>query len=633
MRDTERSWPSASPEPPATPAAPRTQIGPYQLIAKIGEGGMGTVWLTKLPGPAGFNKLAVVKELRADLAGSPAFVEMFLNEARLAARLTHPNVIHTYGANEDRGRLYIAMEYLDGQPWSQVRHALWANRSLPLALHLKVLVDALTGLHYAHELRDYDGTPLQVVHRDMSPQNVFVTYDGLVKVVDFGVARAVTQRLTPPPPPPAGSLVPPPPAGSLPPVRTSQRPIFVGKVAYSGPEQIRGEQVDRRADVFAVGVMLWEALAGRRLMELDPSQDRTEAVRKRASEPAPRIRDVVSSMPRLLSDICDRALALDPNDRFSTAAEFRDAIKAYLDANAPDLDSAQLGQLVSSAFRDERSRINGLIERSLMRSLPAAEPPPVESLIDTLRPPPESADHTIRADLSELASVSRLEDEALLKEVTNSSVASVRSPIEPAVEEPPPPIVDKRKQQIMLAAIGAIALLLVWIAYRVSIKPADDVTALPLSPTPAELAATPPAVAPSPKPSEIRLEISAKPANASIFLDGAPLQNPFSGQLKADGEMHILRVTAPGMQTQEKVVQLDGDKMLQVELLPAAQQPLQGTAAGQHVGRPISNRPRPHAGEQPQQPSREGPREGDNDFDSRITPESKQRPIYEEDPY
>jgi serine/threonine protein kinase len=208
MRDTERNWPmSAESKPPSD--GPRTQIGPYQLIAKIGEGGMGTVWLTKLPGPAGFNKLAVVKELRADLAGSPAFVEMFLNEARLAARLTHPNVIHTYGANEDRGRLYIAMEYLDGQPWSQVRHVLWTNRSLPLALHLKVLADALTGLHYAHELRDYDGTPLQVVHRDMSPQNVFVTYDGLVKVVDFGVARALpSPRLTPPPP--AGSLAPPP---------------------------------------------------------------------------------------------------------------------------------------------------------------------------------------------------------------------------------------------------------------------------------------------------------------------------------------------------------------------------------------------------------------------------------------
>jgi eukaryotic-like serine/threonine-protein kinase len=621
MRDTERDWPFPA-ESKAPSDGPRTQIGPYQLIAKIGEGGMGTVWLTKLPGPAGFNKLAVVKELRADLTGSAAFVEMFLNEARLAARLTHPNVIHTYGANEDRGRLYIAMEYLDGQPWSQVRHVLWANRSLPLALHLKVLADALTGLHYAHELRDYDGTALQVVHRDMSPQNVFVTYDGLVKVVDFGVARALpsSPRLTPPPP--AGSLAPPP--------RKSEAPMFVGKVAYSGPEQLRGEAVDRRADVFAVGVMLWEALAGRRLMETEAGQDRLDAVRKRASEPAPRIRDVVSSMPRVLSDICDRALALDPNDRFSTALEFRDAIKSYLDETAPDLDSAQLGQLVSGAFRDERSRINGLIERSLMRSLPAS-PPPIESLIDTLRPPPESGDHTIRADLSELASVSKMQDEALLVEASNSAV-STRSPLEPTKGE------DAKRKQLLMIAGGVIALLFVWVGYRVATHAPDDVTVQPLPDAqPADTAAAQPAPAPSltaaAAPAEITLEISAVPANASIFLDGAQLKNPFSGKVKSDSELHILRVSAPGMQTQEKVVPLDGDKMLHVALLPAPTQPFQANVPAQPGRRPGAetrwrDREPPAA-----RPSEAAPREGPPDFDTRITPEAKPREIYEEDPY
>jgi serine/threonine protein kinase len=624
MRDTERNWPLPSESKPPGDG-PRTQIGPYQLIAKIGEGGMGTVWLTKLPGPAGFNKLAVVKELRADLTGSAAFVEMFLNEARLAARLTHPNVIHTYGANEDRGRLYIAMEYLDGQPWSQVRHVLWANRSLPLALHLKVLADTLTGLHYAHELRDYDGTALQVVHRDMSPQNVFVTYDGLVKVVDFGVARALpSPRLTPPPP--AGSLAPPPP-----PPRKSEAPMFVGKVAYSGPEQLRGEPVDRRADVFAVGVMLWEALAGRRLMEMEAGQDRLEAVRKRASEPAPRIRDVVSSMPRGLSDICDRALALDPNDRFSTALEFRDAIKSYLDETAPDLDSAQLGQLVSGAFRDERSRINGLIERSLMRSLPAS-PPPVESLIDTLRPPPESGDHTIRADLSELASVSKMQDEAMLVEASNSAV-STRSPLEPEK------IVDPKRKQLLMIGGGVIALLVLWIGYRVATQPPDEVTVQPLPDAPTAGVASPSVAAPSEHavaPAEISLEISAVPANASIFLDGAQLKNPFKGKLKSDDSLHILRVSAPGMQTQEKVVPLDGDKSLHVLLLPAPEQPLQGNAphVAPHPGRRPGVEARPRDREPPAaRPAEAAPRQGDPDFDTRITPEAKPREIYEEDPY
>jgi serine/threonine-protein kinase len=590
---------------------PRTQIGPYQLIAKIGEGGMGTVWLTKLPGPAGFNKLAVVKELRADLTGSSEFVELFLNEARLAARLTHPNVIHTYGANEDQGRLYIAMEYLDGQPWSQVRHALWSNRSLPLALHLKVLADALTGLHYAHELRDYDGTPLQVVHRDMSPQNVFVTYDGLVKVVDFGVARAVTSRRAQER---GGTSVRP----SAP---RSEAPVFVGKIAYSPPEQIRGENVDRRADVFAVGVMLWEALAGRRLME---GQERSEAVRKRALEPAPRIRDVVASVPRVLSDICDRALALDPHDRYSTAAEFRDAIVSYLNETSPDIDSAQLGQLVGNAFRDERSRINGLIERSLMRSTPTA-PPPVESLIDTVRPP-APVEHTIRADLSELASVSTLTDDAAIIEASNSVVSS-RMPLRD----------DHRTQRnMLLVVLGVIVgLFVVFLGIRLATQ-TDEVTVQPLPLTPPSTTQTEPSArtpgksTPSPSqpgtPTEVMLDISAKPARARLYLDGAPLSNPFRGKLKVDGALHILRVAAEGMQTQEKVIQLDGDAALHFELIPIAART--GPAPGERGERGARDRVAPPA----EQPRPAGERKGD-DYDMRITPEVAPRPIYEEDPY
>jgi serine/threonine-protein kinase len=406
--------------------------------------------------------------------------------------------------------------------------------------------------------------------------------------------------------------------------------MFVGKIAYSGPEQIRGEAVDRRADVFAVGVMLWEALAGRRLMEMEAGQDRLEAVRKRASEPAPRIRDVVSSMPRGLSDICDRALALDPNDRFSTALEFRDAIKSYLDETAPDLDSAQLGQLVSGAFRDERSRINGLIERSLMRSLPAS-PPPVESLIDTLRPPPESGDHTIRADLSELASVSKMQDEALLVEASNSAV-STRSPLEPDKAD-----AAKRKQLLMIVG-GVVVLLVLWIGIRAATHSPDDVTVQPLPEAPAETATAAAAAAPSAQaaaPAEITLTISAVPANASIFLDGAQLRNPFTGKLKSDSELHILRVSAPGMETQEKVVPLDGDKMLHVELLRAPNQPLQGSgpAAAHPIRRPGADA-RPRDRETPAaRPAEAAPRASDPDFDTRITPEAKPREIYEEDPY
>ncbi len=621
MRDIERDPSSVSQRPRvesdvrALTDPPRTQIGPYQLIAKIGEGGMGTVWLTKLPGPAGFNKLAVVKELRTDLTGSPAFVEMFLNEARLAARLTHPNVVHTYGANEDQGRLYIAMEYLDGQPWSSVRHVLWSNRSLPLALHLKVLADTLSGLHYAHELRDYDGAALQVVHRDMSPQNVFVTYDGQVKVVDFGVARAVTSQRT---------------------AESASPPLFVGKVAYSGPEQLRGDPVDRRADIFAVGVMLWEALAGRRLMETPAGQDRSEAVRKRASEPAPRIREVVSSMPRVLADICDRALALEPSDRFSTAAEFRAALVDYLDETSPDVDSAQLGQLVASAFRDERARINSLIERSLMQRVTSTPvvPPPIENLLDTLRPPPGPVEHTLRADLSELASVSKLhrDDDALFE-------ASLEASHSVAIRT------SKGPRNRKLAIAGGVIVLLfgVWLWSRGAQPKPDSVIARPLPALPAENTNAAPtenaqptgataARAVKPEAARMRLEIAATPPHASIFMDGQPVANPFSGELAADNELHLIRVTAPGMQTQERVLQLDGDKMLQIVLAPVAYRAgarRPAASARANAAGVTQGAAQPSGANKPSAASRSS----DPDFDTRITPNAASRPIYEEDPY
>jgi serine/threonine-protein kinase len=609
MPDTKRGLPTSRSDRPRTTSEvrpsterSRTQIGPYQLITKIGEGGMGTVWLTKLPGLAGFNKLAVVKELRADLAGSPAFVEMFLNEARLAARLTHPNVVHTYGANDDGGRLYIAMEYLDGQPWSRVRSVLWSNRSLPLVMHLKVLVDTLAGLHYAHELRDYDGTPLLVVHRDMSPQNTFVTYDGQVKLVDFGVARAVNSQ-------------------------HQDRSMFVGKLAYSAPEQLSGAPMDRRADIFAVGVMLWEALAGRRLME---GQERSEQVRRRASEPAPPIRNVVPTVPRTLADVCDRALALDPADRYATAAEFREALLAYFLETSQTVDGAQLGQLVANAFREDRQIIQNLIERHLMPTTPPSQPTAGETLPDTVRPPPPPPgvdSHTVRADLSELASVSRLDDQAAMFEASNDDL-SMR--------------IDRSKQRKIAMAGVAIAALAIasWLLLSMTGPQPDTVVARPLPPDPAQgpaprapeplhpSSSVPPGVASA----TVELKITARPESATIYLDGTPLTNPYVGRVPADGDMHLIRVSAPGSHDQERVVAFDRDKALEFELAPRAQQtawrrPRRAGPSPRSAVREARSEPAAAPAGGGKQPA------PDVDFDSRIMPDPTPRKIDEEDPY
>src|SRR6185436_17380332 len=215
------------------------RVGKYRIIALLGQGGMASVFLSVVPGPVGVNKLLVVKLLREEVSHDEDFVAMFVNEARLAARLNHANVVQTYEVGVEGRQHYLAMDYLDGQPLHAVLRK--AGRSgVPLEVQVRILAEALAGLHYAHTLRDFDGTDLRVVHRDVSPQNIFVNYDGQVKVVDFGIAKA---------------------AGAA---SNTQSGVFKGKLSYVAPEQAGGDLVDARADVFSVGVMLWEAIARKR---------------------------------------------------------------------------------------------------------------------------------------------------------------------------------------------------------------------------------------------------------------------------------------------------------------------------------------------------------------------------------
>jgi serine/threonine-protein kinase len=210
----------------------------FRVIAELGEGGMARVHLALARGPSGVNKLVVLKTLRSHLANDPACLEMFIHEGRLAARLNHPNVVQTYEVNEDGGRQVMVMEYLEGQPLSHVYARGRKSGQLPLEMYVRVLCDALAGLHYAHELADFDGKPLNLVHRDVSPQNIFVTFDGQVKILDFGIAKAAVNA-----------------------PNQTETGVLKGKVRYMAPEQIAGEALDRRADIFAVGAILWEVLA------------------------------------------------------------------------------------------------------------------------------------------------------------------------------------------------------------------------------------------------------------------------------------------------------------------------------------------------------------------------------------
>jgi len=308
---------------------------------------MGIVYLALEQGPGGFAKLKVIKRLRADLDEEPEAVRMFLEEGRLSARLHHPNVVQTNAVGFDGKHHYLEMEYLEGQSFDALtrRAARTDGRPLPVPLAVHVLAQTLAGLHYAHELRDLDGSALALVHRDVSPHNVFVTYVGEVKLLDFGIARA---------------------AGSSSETKTG---FLKGKVTYMAPEQVAREALDRRVDIFATGVMLWEALAGKRLWgDLDDFQ----IFLKLRSEEIPSPRSVRPDIPAALEAICMRALARDQAERYATAAEMQRALEAWLASSGEPAGAKELAATMEALFAADRAATKAEIEQQI-RAAPVGQ--------------------------------------------------------------------------------------------------------------------------------------------------------------------------------------------------------------------------------------------------------------------
>ncbi|MGH7295905.1 MAG: serine/threonine protein kinase [Polyangiaceae bacterium] len=321
--------------------------GKYQAFAKLGEGGMAQVFLALARGPVGFNKLCVIKRMRSQYAKDEALVTMFIDEARLAARLSHPNVIHTYEVGENAGLYFIAMEYLDGQPLNRLlAEARKDGRAVPQGVWIRIVRDALVGLQYAHDLADYDGTPLHIVHRDVSPHNVFVTYDGQVKVVDFGIAKAAVSRTQ------------------------TESGVLKGKVAYMSPEQARGEPIDARSDLFAAGIVLWEVVAGQSLYRHEYA---ATTLHKLLHETPPRLSTVVPGIDPDLEDLVAKSLAARPEDRFQSAHEMRQALDAWVEAHDEVVSQDDVGALVSDLFRPVRQAVQRQIQ-AYMSGLGAAVP-------------------------------------------------------------------------------------------------------------------------------------------------------------------------------------------------------------------------------------------------------------------
>ena len=311
-------------------------FGKYQLFASLGRGGMADVFLAVSRGPMGFNKLVVIKRLRPALAEEAAFRQMFLDEARLAARLNHPNVVHTYEVGEHNGIYFIAMEYLEGQSLNKViKEAVRRNDSIDPVLAARIVGDALNGLHHAHELKDYDGRPLNIIHRDISPHNIFATYDGHVKLVDFGIAKAALSSTE------------------------TEVGVLKGKVAYMAPEQAMGGPIDARADLFAMGIVLWEILTGQRLMT---GESAANTLHRLMNLPIPRVSSVKPGIDPALDAIVAKALEKDPRNRFQTAAEMRDALEAWIVTTGRLAKQDEVGRMVGGMFLRIREEVQRQIQ-------------------------------------------------------------------------------------------------------------------------------------------------------------------------------------------------------------------------------------------------------------------------------
>ncbi|MFO0566095.1 MAG: serine/threonine-protein kinase [Polyangiaceae bacterium] len=449
-------------------------VGRYILYDEIASGGMATVHVGRLVGPAGFTRTVAIKRLHPQFAKDPEFVSMFLDEARLAARIRHPNVVSTLDVVALEGELFLVMEYVQGESLARLLRACQIDqRRIPPRVASAIVVSALLGLHAAHEATSERGEALGIVHRDVSPQNVLVGADGVARVVDFGVAKAASR------------------------LHTTEEGKIKGKLAYMAPEQLRHEKVDRRTDVFAASIVLWEALVGERLFQ---AQDAAAVVTKiLGSSPDP-VSQRVPGLSAAVDAVVARGLSQHPSERFSTAREMAQALEAALPPASP-LEVGAFVESVASEVLRARSEVVAEVESI------STEGPSLEVLVSAMKGSPA------RASLASLTPAGG----------TDLSAAAAPSPKASGV--------GKRAAVALIALLGIASAVFFWLGRskssvaesarvetpaRTGAEPASSVapassippSSIPASSTPSPEASVAPAPAAEPAPAP-----SAKPAS------------------------------------------------------------------------------------------------------------------------
>ncbi len=507
-----------------------TSLGKYRVLSELGRGGMANVYLAVTRGPGAVSKLVVLKALLPDLATEPDALTAFLEEARLAAQLNHGNVVQTYEVGTQGDQHVIVMEYLEGQTLGNVlKRSIVTDNPLSLAFQLRIIISVLEGLQYAHELCAYDGLPLLLVHRDVSPQNVFVTYDGQVKVLDFGIAKARSSTIN------------------------TVTGMIKGKISYMSPEQMSGERVDRRADVYSVGCMLWAAAAGQKLWKDTPD---LQVIRAVMSGEVPSLKSANPNCDAELCRIVMKSLAFDCSERYQSALQLQEELEHFCEQRSIQNRPRELGRYVSTLFADTRAALRARVEQQL-------------SLLDLV-------DIGVPAEQLALGWLS-LQADAVgeANALASGTATGLSSSTTKVILRPQAP---RRRSARLTLGLGLAVIVAGLFLWRLGPRMRSAV------PVPAGEAVA------KAKPGNATVELRSLPGNAQLFLDGEPLfGNPSSRMLPQDGALHVLRAESDGYHpaTAEFTVAKDDSVELRLEKLePAPKAPPAASAAPQAVSRP-----------------------------------------------
>ncbi|HZS40032.1 MAG TPA: serine/threonine-protein kinase [Polyangia bacterium] len=493
-----------------------SKLGKYEILKRLATGGMAEIFLARASGLPGFTKMVVIKRILPQLATKSDFIEMFLDEARIAATLQHPNVVQMYDVGVVDGNYFIAMEYLHGEDVRSLQKTLWKREEkVPLEHALNIMIGVCSGLHYAHDKVGFDGKPLNIVHRDVTPQNIIVTYEGGVKLLDFGIAKASNR------------------------FGETRFGTLKGKVPYMSPEQCRGEPLDRRSDIFSLGIMLYELTLGRKLYKGASDFEVLKQIVEGTVTPP---HQIDPGYDRELEAIVMHALEKERDKRFQTARELQTELETLVRQAQLYVSPIALQQFMEKVFgrkieawREAQARGLGLDEH--LKHVPVVE----DQILDD-------------EDLEEIDARDAEAEEAAAREraALKAAIEARSTALSLSDLRAPPPA--RRSRVPLMLAIGGVLVLggVALLKLRHKKEPVvvvEKTVAPPQTPAEKKVEAKEPEKAKEPEaPPAGIAKIVTSPAGATLYLDGKKLDavSPYTFDRIDAGREHVLLAQLDG---------------------------------------------------------------------------------------